>query len=229
MKKYVAYYRVSTKEQGNSGFGLDSQKQIVKDFCKDGELIKGFKDVESGKNNNRVGLKLAIKECITNDAILVIAKLDRLSRNLTFISNLMDSKVKFICCDMPDANEFTIGIFAVLAQQERKMISERTKAGLKAKVEKERILNPEFKLGKPENFSNESREKGRDRVSEIFKEKNKIAISIAWQDKKSGKKLKEISDRLNELGLKTSNGCEFSITHIRRLLERSRPKITEVF
>ena len=135
MQRFVAYYRVSTKKQGQSGLGLDAQRSSVLSFVKDQDrLVAEFCDIESGKNDQRPELEKAIEHAKMHKARLVIAKLDRLSRNMTFVSSLMDSHVSFVCADMPDANEFTIHIFAALAQQERKMIGERTKKSLDEKL-----------------------------------------------------------------------------------------------
>ena len=124
--KYVAYYRVSTKAQGDSGLGLEGQRSAVFNFVK-GTIVAEFTEVESGKNNQRAQLSAAIDRAKKENAVLVIAKLDRLSRNASFIFTLRDSGVNFQCVDMPDANTLTIGIFATLAQHERELISSRTK------------------------------------------------------------------------------------------------------
>jgi len=131
MTKYISYYRVSTQKQGKSGLGIDAQKTAVSNFIgKNAILINEFEEVESGKNDERPQLYKAIEQCKKENAILLIAKLDRLSRNVSFIYTLKDSKVDFRCCDMPDANSLTIGIMAVLAQDERERISQRTKSAL---------------------------------------------------------------------------------------------------
>ena len=131
MKKYIAYYRVSTQKQGISGLGLDAQRTDVNRFIsRGGELVAEYQDIESGKKNNRPSLINAINEAKKQGATLLIAKLDRLSRNASFILTLRDSRVDFVCCDMPDANSLTIGIMAILAQDERERTSLRTKAAL---------------------------------------------------------------------------------------------------
>lgn len=133
-KKYVAYYRVSTKKQGQSGLGLVAQKQQVSHYLSGkGKIINEFVEVESGKKDTRPKLQEAIMVAKENDAILVIAKIDRLARSVSFIFSLRDSGVKFECADMPEANTLSIGIFATLAQYERELISQRTKAALAAK------------------------------------------------------------------------------------------------
>ena len=156
MEKYVAYYRVSTQKQGNSGLGLDGQKNTVLNYLKGQDLIADFSDIESGtkKGNDRQGLKQAINYCKDQKAKLIIAKLDRLSRNVSFIAQLMESEVEFIVCDLPQANRFTIQIFAALAEQEARFISERTKDALAV------LKRQGKKLGSPQNLNFASRQKG---------------------------------------------------------------------
>lgn len=134
MTKYIAYYRVSTQKQGESGLGLEAQQAAVNTYVETnaGMLLETFQEVESGKRKNRPELNKAIQACKKQKATLVVAKLDRLARNVAFISSLMESKVDFIACDQPHANKFTIHILAAVAEFEREMISKRTKEGLKA-------------------------------------------------------------------------------------------------
>ena len=130
---YVAYYRVSTKRQGESGLGLEAQKQAVNLYAKtNGCILKEFTEVESGKKDNRPQLDMAIKECKQRNATLLIAKLDRLSRNVSFLFTLKQS-INFVCLDLPDLNTLTLGIFATMAQHERGLISKRTKSALQIK------------------------------------------------------------------------------------------------
>ena len=136
-KHFVAYFRVSTQRQGSSGLGIDAQKSMVYNFIRDDQrIIKDFTEVESGKINHRPKLLSAIAYALDHNATLLIAKLDRLSRNAQFILNLRDSKVPFIAVDMPDANTLTIGLLAIIAQHEREQISERTRAALQAKKQR---------------------------------------------------------------------------------------------
>ncbi len=132
--RYVAYYRVSTKRQGQSGLGLEGQEAAVEAFMsgRRGQLIASFKEVESGKRVRRPQLDDALRLCSREGAILVVAKLDRLARNVRFISTLMESDVKFKALDLPEANEMTIHILAAVAEAEARGISERTKAAAKA-------------------------------------------------------------------------------------------------
>jgi DNA invertase Pin-like site-specific DNA recombinase len=132
---FIAYYRVSTTRQGKSGLGLEAQRSAITTYLNGGNwtLIEAFTEVESGKRvKNRPALAAALAACKKHDATLVIAKLDRLARNVAFVSRLMESKVKFVIVEMPDANKFTIHIIAAVAEHEAEQISERTKAALAA-------------------------------------------------------------------------------------------------
>src|SRR6476660_4456978 len=133
--KFVSYLRVSTKRQGESGLGLEAQRKAVSDFLNGGnwQLVEELVEVESGKHDhNRPALHRALEACKVYGATLVIAKLDRLSRDAHFLLGLQKAGVKFVAADMPEANEMVVGIMALVAQAERRMISERTKAALKA-------------------------------------------------------------------------------------------------
>jgi DNA invertase Pin-like site-specific DNA recombinase len=126
--KFVSYLRVSTKRQGESGLGLEAQRKAV-----NWQLVKELVEVESGKHDhNRPALHKALEACKVYGATLVIAKLDRLSRDAHFLLGLQKAGVKFVAADMPEANEMVVGIMALVAQAERRMISERTKAALQA-------------------------------------------------------------------------------------------------
>jgi len=134
MKRAVAYYRVSTKRQGRSGLGLKAQQTAIKNFVAyNGYAVDhNFVEIESGKVNKRPVLQRAIKSCKENKATLLIAKLDRLSRSVRFISTLMESGVKFKIVDNPDATKLLIHILAAVAEDERDKISQRTKEALQA-------------------------------------------------------------------------------------------------
>ena len=133
-RRFVAYYRVSTDRQGRSGLGLEAQQKAVRDYLNGGawELVGEFVEVESGKHANRPELARALEACRKQKAKLVIAKLDRLSRNLAFIATLMDAGVEFVAVDNPHASRLTLHILAAVAEHERVAISERTKAALAA-------------------------------------------------------------------------------------------------
>ena len=134
--KFVSYLRVSTAKQGASGLGLEAQRTAVANFLNGGRwsVIRELVEIESGKRDNRPKLAEAMALCRLHGATLLVAKLDRLSRDAAFLMNLQKAGVRFIAADMPEANEMTVGIMAVVAQAERKAISRRTKEALAAKA-----------------------------------------------------------------------------------------------
>lgn len=217
--KYLAYYRVSTKNQGKSGLGLASQKSAVLNFIKneDGELVKEYTDVESGTSTKkRINLLLAIEEAKVNDYTLLIAKLDRLSRNLHFISSLLESGVKFICCDQPNANNFTIHIYSALAEMEAKLISERTRNAL-AELKLKGV-----KLGNPQGFSPKAR-----KHSLTVRKENaqnnpalKQAEPIIKLLRKKGMSYNSIAISLNDIGLTTRFNKKYYSTQVKRICDR---------
>lgn len=141
--KFVAYYRVSTDRQGDRGHGLDAQRKAVADYLNGGEweLVGQYTEVESGKrHDNRPELERALAAARKHKAKLIIAKLDRLARNVAFIAGLMEQKVDFVCCDMPNATPFMLHIYAAVAEEERRTIAARTRAGLAAAKAKGVIL-----------------------------------------------------------------------------------------
>jgi DNA invertase Pin-like site-specific DNA recombinase len=148
-RRFIVYYRVSTDRQGRSGLGLDAQQQAVAAFLHDrGELLDAFTEIESGRRNDRPQLAAALDACRRHKAVLLIAKLDQLARNVFFISGLMESGVEFIAVDMPEANRLTIHILAAVAEHEREMISQRTKAALQAaKARGRKLGSPQPKKG----------------------------------------------------------------------------------
>ena len=217
MKKYIAYYRVSTKQQGNSGLGLDAQKTMVRNYLKEDDiLIDQFEEVESGKNDNRPQLQKAIEKSKSEGATLLIAKLDRLSRNAGFIFLLKDSNVDFKCVDMPEANSLTIGIMACLAQEERELISKRTIAALQELKEKG------LKLGKPENLTQEARKMGSEamRLKALQNDNNRKATALIVSLRNAGSSYSKIAGELNKSGFKTSRGCEFTSSQTLILYDR---------
>jgi DNA invertase Pin-like site-specific DNA recombinase len=213
MKSYVAYYRVSTQKQGASGLGLEAQRRIVENTAKNGLVIAEYTDIESGRKNDRPELLKALAHCRQVGATLLIAKLDRLSRNVAFIANLMESGVDFIAGDMPTANKFTLHIFAALAEQEREMISARTKEALKAYKARGGVL------GKPENLTDEARARGtlaRIHNARVNDHNRKAAAMIAPLREK-GLSFGKIADELNRLGFTARRGGKFSAEQVKRL------------
>jgi DNA invertase Pin-like site-specific DNA recombinase len=164
--KFIAYFRVSTDRQGKSGLGLAAQREAVMSYLDGGRwaLVDEFTEVESGKRNDRPELEKALLACKKLKAKLVIAKLDRLSRNLAFIATLMDSGVEFVAVDNPHANKLTVHILAAVAQHEREIISARTSAALQAaKARGTRLGNPN--LSDARRHAAAARKEGADRYS----------------------------------------------------------------
>jgi len=214
--KYIAYYRVSTKRQN---LGLDAQRNTVLNYIAsvNGDLITSFEEKESGKNNTRSELHKAIAECKRINATLIIAKLDRLSRNVSFIFTLKDSGVNFFCCDIPECNTLTLGIFATIAQSERETISQRTKLALAAKKERG------FKLGAPNaTITSEMRIKSALalKLKADNNSNNKRAYIVISSLLEKGLSLRSIADYLNENDFRTSNNCQFSASSVQRLIRR---------
>ena len=253
-KKFVAYYRVSTQKQGVSGLGLDAQKTHVKmhissranilftDVKIGDVLLAEYTDIETGKNQNRENLNMALRHAKATGATLVIAKLDRLSRNLKFICELMESKIDFICCDMPDTTPLTLHIHGAIAEQELRMISERTKNALtqKSKQIKEAggyvDRNGEFRtsLGNAKNFRNDGVDYGEKNRKiakrKKFLEDNKQALifvkrmrsnSFYYNGNVNGGKptYLQIANELNALGLRTTTGKLFMPMQVKRLCD----------
>lgn len=214
--KYVAYYRVSTKRQN---LGLDAQRNTVINYINNigGSLINSYEEKESGKCNNRIELTKAIDYCKVNNATLVIAKLDRLSRNVSFIFALKDANIKFYCCDIPELSTLTLGIFATIAQSERETISSRTKLALQAKKERG------IKLGRPDaSITNDMRIKS----AAALKHKadnntnNKRAYTVISSLIERNMTLQYIASYLNQNDFRTSKNCLFTPIAVSRLIRR---------
>jgi DNA invertase Pin-like site-specific DNA recombinase len=214
---YVPYYRVSTARQGQSGLGLEAQRAAVAAFVADpAQLLGEYVEVESGKKNQRPQLLAAIAAARAAGATLLIAKLDRLSRNAGFIFALRDSGVNFVCCDMPDANTLTVGLFAVIAQHEREMISKRTKDALTAKKARGAVL------GTPANMTSVAIAKSLNIRQENARinQQNQQATRLAELLYAQGHKLQQIAQELNDGGYRTRRGQLFFPMSVQRLLKR---------
>lgn len=212
--KHVAYYRVSTESQGRSTLGVEAQKTMVRSYIKEGDtILEEFTETESGKNNNRPKLNQAIAFAKANKAILLIAKLDRLSRNAAFIFKLRDSEVEFVAVDMPDANALTVGIMAVLAQHEREMISERTKRALQIKK-----LRGD-KMGNPVNLTKAAIQKGFEvrQYNARNHPANIQAAELAYIYRQNNMTFRQIATKLNEIGMKTRFDKQFNASTVMRL------------
>jgi DNA invertase Pin-like site-specific DNA recombinase len=217
---YVAYYRVSTQRQGQSGLGLEAQQQAVRTYLNGGNwrIVAEFEEVESGKRGDRPKLAEAIKACRAHGAKLIIAKLDRLARNVAFVSALMESGVEFVAVDFPDANRLTVHILAAVAEHEAKMISERTKAALAAAKARG------VKLGgyrKDAHFTPEAQQAGPAAMARVAAERAaNIAPVIAELQADGATSLRAIADGLNKRGIPTANGGAWSAVQVSRVLSR---------
>jgi DNA invertase Pin-like site-specific DNA recombinase len=215
MDKAVAYYRVSTQKQGQSGLGLEAQKAAVHSYATGRyELIAEFTEVESGKKTNRQQLAEAMGVCRATGATLLIAKLDRLARNVAFTSAIMESGIKFTAVDMPDANNLTIHVIAAIAQHERELISKRTKDALTAA----KVRGQE--LGNLDNLTDTGRAMGRAVVQQKAVDNYALVTGYIVTLRDMGLTLRKIAGRLNVEGHKTAKGKEFTATTIKRILDR---------
>jgi DNA invertase Pin-like site-specific DNA recombinase len=224
MNSYIAYYRVSTDKQGKSGLGLDAQKKQVHDFISsnNGKLTTEYVEVESGKNNERVELSKAIRQSQLTGNKLVIAKLDRLSRSLNYITSLAESKIEFVVCDLPGCDQFTINLYGALAQREREreLISTRTKSALQAA--KARGVT----LGMPQNLNKAAAAKGRTLgVQARLKKADEFANNLSpiiqgYTDK--GMSLNQIARELNRTNILTARGKQgsWTPTAVKNILKR---------
>lgn len=225
-QKYVAYLRRSKKEQ-QSTLGLDAQQAEVARYvgAQNGQIIRTFVEIESGtsrKLGKRVVLWQAIDECKKENATLIIAKLDRLARDVEFTSKLMNAGVKFVACDIPQANEFTIHVMAAVAEQEAKRISERTKMALAQKKAKGAILGwaaHKTRFGCP--FDDNARKKAGEtnRAKSLTNPNNTRARGYAASLKKRGKTLNEIASIMNSEGFKSPYGNSVTATTVMRWIE----------
>jgi len=212
----VAYYRVSTRRQGESGLGLDAQRAAVERYAASNclEIVAEFTEVETGTNKRvRAEIRRAIDAARAGGAVLLIAKLDRLARNVTFISQLMDSGVTFTAVDMPQANELTIHIMAAMAQHEASMISERTRAALAAKRERD----GEWRISQ---LDDDARQRGAETMRQRAIEAQRAAAYTARMLRDGGLSYAAIADKLTANGYKTRRGKAYHAMTVKRMLDR---------
>jgi DNA invertase Pin-like site-specific DNA recombinase len=221
--KFVSYLRVSTQRQGQSGLGLEAQRAAVLDYLNGARwhLIGEFVEVESGKkaDADRPELARALAVCRLHGATLVVAKLDRLARNAAFLLNLQGAGTDFVCADMPQANRLTVGILAVVAEEEARRISERTRAALAAAKARG------AKLGNPDHLDAAARRRGTavsararsDRAKQRALDLRPIVEEIRAGGARS---LRELAAELNNRGIPTARQGRWSAIQVKRLLER---------
>jgi DNA invertase Pin-like site-specific DNA recombinase len=214
-KNCVTYYRVSTDKQGKSGLGLEAQKQAVQTFMERSgwNLVQEFTEVETAKGKDALAIRPQLAQALAtakkHKAILIIAKLDRLARNVAFISSLMESGVDFVATDMPDANRLTVHILAAVAEDEARRISDRTKAALAAKKARGE------KMGNPQSSEtmNAPRIAKADARAESLR-----AIFTDFQT--NGLTQRQMIQELSVRQIRSARGNEWSLASVQKMLKR---------
>lgn len=219
--RFIAYYRVSTARQGRSGLGLDAQREAVRSYLNGGawSLVAEVTEVESGKRNDRPKLAEALRLCRLHKATLIIAKLDRLARNVAFVSSLMESGVEFTAVDFPQANRLTVHILAAVAEHEAKAISDRTKSALAAAKARGVVLG-----GDRGNLA-AVRERGlvesaRVRQAKATGRAQDLGGIIAAIRAEGAVSLRDIAEGLNHRGIPTARGGAWAAVQVSRVLSK---------
>lgn len=210
IEKFVIYYRVSTTRQNESGLGLEAQKSAALGFVEssDGKIVQVFTEVESGKKKNRPELSKALAACQKTGATLLIAKLDRLARNVAVIANLLESGVKFVAVDMPNADRFVLHIMAAVAEHEAHAISERTKAALTAAKARGTQLG---KNGK--NLARQNKQKAKEFAQSMHQPLHDMLVLEQLS-------FSATAERLNQLKIPTARGGKWHSTTVFRTWQR---------
>lgn len=217
--RYIAYIRVSTPKQGKSMLGIEAQKAAVAEFLKrtGGQLLAEFVEIQTGTHEQRPQLVEALKLCKLTNSTLLIAKLDRLSRNAAFLLALQNAGTRFIACDCPHMDQTTVGILAVIAQSERQAISQRTKSALAAaKARGIKLGNPSLKGGNASTAS----------IARLARSKKAMNRAHELEDviqdsKRNGcKTLRDIASHLNRLGITTPRGRAWHASSVRLVMQR---------
>lgn len=222
--KYVSYLRVSTLSQGAEGNGIESQRKAVEEFAtaEGSVIVREFIEVESGSDSERPVLREAMQWAEMTGSTLLVKTLDRISRDLHFITALEKAEVGFKIVDMPTADSFTLHIYGSLAQRERELISIRTKTALRSLREKGITkAGDAYVAGKAENFSSEGRAKGATVSAQVRSAKaekfSAMVAPMANEYRKDGMSFKAIADKLNAEGLKTRRGGDWSAVTVSRI------------
>ncbi len=218
---YVAYRRVSSRKQGQSGLGLEAQDAAIRAYVGEGKILAVYTEVESGKRADRPQLAAAMAHARRAKAQLVVAKLDRLSRSLVFMANLMESGVDFVCCDSPNVNRLTIGVLSVFAEDEARRISERTKGALAAYKARGGVLGA-ARPGAP-HLSQEARQKGVAASVATRQEQAREAytdiLPFVKELREQGLSLRQIAARLDSEGHATRTGKAWNPVQVSALLK----------
>ncbi|GAB3327730.1 recombinase family protein [Larkinella ripae] len=220
-KKYVVYFRVSTKKQGESGLGLEAQQSYVNHFYSKANIIAEYTDIRSGKTiHKRPELQKALKQCKAENAVLVVAKIDRLSRNTEqALSIYRDLEGRLESCDIPNLDKFTLTLFMAIADRERELIAIRTKQAL----EQKRLKFGEWRIKGPNEKKAAAGLIGAQLAKEIASdnENNRRASAMVAMLRSQGKTFAAIAAELNGAGFKTSTGKQFQATQAMRLHKRA--------
>ncbi|KRR23600.1 recombinase family protein [Bradyrhizobium retamae] len=207
MTKFIAYFRVSTQRQGKSGLGLAAQQRKISDFVAGtGTLLAEFCDIQSGRDDSRAELQHAIQLAKRENAKIVIARLDRFSRRVSFIANILEQGIGLVCAEMPNATDFQLHIFAALAQEERRLISERTKAALAEAKRRGKILGLNGR-----NLAAKNRRAADDFAASLRAKLDADLLRCSYS---------EIARQLNGAGITTVTGCKFYPQTVKNYLKR---------
>lgn len=224
--RFVSYLRVSTVRQGQNGLGVEAQRRAVEDFLNGGnwQLLKEFVEVESGTKSDRPELAKALHHCKVTGSKLVIARLDRLSRNASFLLSLQDAGVDFQAVDVPTVDRFSVGVLALVAERERQLISERTRAALQAaKARGVRLGNPHGNkfLLEADKGNSAAIAKVRAKAEAHARDILPVIRDIQEQGLTT---LRQIADELNARGIRTARGGQWHAATVRNILNRAAGK-----
>jgi DNA invertase Pin-like site-specific DNA recombinase len=226
-QKYVCYYRVSTREQGRSGYGLEAQRKTIEDYLNGNgwQIVAEYTEIESGGNDDRPELLKALRDVrLIEGAKLIVSKLDRLSRDLGFITQLQKAGVSFVVAEMPDANELTINLLAAVAQHERKLISQRTREALaRAKERGVKLGRAAHRHQRPGAFGDGDMTKATQariqRADDLAKQVNDIIETMRTEGFTS---LREIAEQLNARCIRTPSGKgRWQANTVKRVMDRA--------
>ena len=215
----VAYYRVSTQKQGQSGLGLEAQQAAVLTYARSKglELVAEVTEIETGtRKRRRPQLEAALDQTRRLGGVLLIAKLDRLARNMAVVASLMESGVRFVAVDMPEADNLTIHVMAAVAEREAQLISARTKADLAAREARG------LKLGKPENLTVEAQRRGSAASKQRAVHDMRTVAAYAGALRSQGLTLRAIAAQLEQHGFQTRKGGPWHAVQVKRILERNQ-------
>ena len=235
MKNFVVYIRVSTQKQGVSGLGLESQQRICGDYIKsqNGTQVAEFKDIECGASHSRKGLWASIDYCKEHGATLVIAKLDRLARDVEFTFKIINTGISIYFCDMPVVNTMILGVFASVAQYERELISSRTKAALKAKKDRGETWTENWGKNtgttraascKIANIASCKSKQDAARKNENNARFHTFVMTLEnmYGKARTAGDVQMFCDELNRNGIRTATGMEYDVSRFRAMYQKCR-------